>query len=93
MYSNVVTKDSDIFKDIVHIIDTAHFELESVLEIDFVPKDEWINDEKVMKILSISKRTLATYKKTGVIKFSSLGNKIYYKMTDVYQLLEDCYNK
>jgi len=43
--------------------------------------------------MKISKRTAQTWRDEGRISFSQVGNKIYYKLSDVEKLLQEHYNK
>ena len=49
---------------------------------------DWLHNGDVCKLLNISKRTLQHYRDTGVLPFSQIGHKCYYKREDVGQLLE-----
>jgi predicted site-specific integrase-resolvase len=40
-----------------------------------------------MFLLRISTRTLQSYRDEGKLNFSQIGNKIYYKVSDVEKLL------
>ena len=42
----------------------------------------------VCKLLNISKRTLQHYRDTGVLPFSQIGHKCYYRREDVELLLQ-----
>ena len=46
-----------------------------------------LDDEDVMKILKICKRSLATLRDDGLLKFSKPKSKIYYKLSDVLELI------
>lgn len=48
------------------------------------------NQEFLMK-MKISKRTAQTWRDEGKVAFSQVGSKIYYKLSDVEQLLEKHY--
>ena len=49
---------------------------------------EWLHNGDVCRLLNISKRTLQHYRDTGVLPFSQIGHKCYYKREDVERLLE-----
>ena len=49
---------------------------------------DWLPNGDVCKLLNISKRTLQHYRDTGVLPFSQIGHKCYYKREDVGRLLE-----
>jgi hypothetical protein len=55
--------------------------------------EEWIGKEKVMSILKISERKLQTLRDNGSMPFSQIDGKIYYKTSDVAELLNNHYNK
>jgi hypothetical protein len=55
------------------------------------PLSAWIDSHDLMKLLHISKRTLFTLRTTGIIPFSRISNKIYYKIEDVQRILQDNY--
>jgi hypothetical protein len=46
-----------------------------------------------MTLLKVCKRTAQTWRDEGKISFSQVGNKIYYKLTDVEKLMQENYNK
>jgi uncharacterized membrane protein len=43
--------------------------------------------------MNISKRTAQTWRDEGIISFSQVGRKIYYRMSDVQRLLDSNYNQ
>ena len=48
---------------------------------------DWLHNGDVCRLLNISKRTLQHYRDTGVLPFTQIGHKCYYKREDVEQLL------
>ncbi len=40
---------------------------------------DWLHNGNVCKLFNISKRTLQHYRDTGVLPFSQIGHKCYYK--------------
>ena len=51
--------------------------------------DQWLDGQDVCKILSISSRTLQTYRDTGKISFSQINHKIYYRTCDVERFINE----
>ena len=49
------------------------------------------DNEEFIKILRISRRTAQLWRDNGTIGFSQLGNKIYYKISDIQKLINDNY--
>ena len=54
---------------------------------------EIIDNPKFMELMGISQKTAQTWRDTGVVSFSQIGNKIYYRISDIQQLLNDNYIK
>ena len=48
---------------------------------------DWLYNGDVCRLLNISKRTLQHYRDTGVLPFTQIGHKCYYKREDVESLL------
>ena len=60
-----------------------------VLEIE--PLEDWIDNQDVMQLLHISQRTLQTLRSNGTLPFSRIGNKIYYRRSDIQHILSQHY--
>lgn len=50
-------------------------------------KEGWIENAQLAQALNVSLRTLQSYRERGAIGFSTIGRKIYYKISDVEELL------
>lgn len=55
--------------------------------------EKWLDNQDVLLILRISSRTLQSYRDKGILNFSQIGNKIYYKASDIEKHLEENYIK
>ncbi len=62
---------------------------------DLIPqepvKEIWISGIEVQSTLFISERTLYRHRKSGRLPYSKVRGKIYYKKTDIRDLLEKNY--
>jgi hypothetical protein len=56
-------------------------------------KETFLDNQEFLQLMKISKRTAQTWRDEGRISFSQVGNKLYYKLTDVEKLLTEHYNK
>jgi hypothetical protein len=84
----IFTKDQ--FTDLMTKLDT----IQSQISIKADPKKETLLDnQEFLLLMKISKRTAQTWRDEGKISFSQVGNKIYYKLSDVEKLLQEHYNK
>lgn len=78
-------------------LDGMNNELKELLEITknateqytaIFKKEKWLDNQEVCLMMNITKRTLQTYKDKGLLPYSKLNRKNYYKLSDVQALLE-----
>ena len=53
--------------------------------------EDWIDGQIVMQSLHISPRTLQTLRSNGTLPYSRIGNKIYYRKSDIIKILSNNY--
>lgn len=53
--------------------------------------EQWIDNQDVMQSLHISPRTLQTLRSNGTLPFSRIGNKLYYRNSDIQRILQNHY--
>lgn len=56
------------------------------------PDTIFFDNQEFLQLMNISKRTAQQWRSTGYIGFSQLGNKIYYRLKDIQELLNANYN-
>lgn len=92
----VITIESDAFKKLIKSVE----ELKTVVSENFsnqslnngsLSNKSWLNKKEACQMLRISERTLQTYRKTGIIPFSRIQGKIYYKAEDMQAFFNDHY--
>lgn len=86
----VVTIQSQAFQDIVKKLEEINARLDAK---EKEPSEKWLDNQEFLQLLKISKRTAQHYRDSGMISFSQVGAKIYYKLSDVEELLHKHYNK
>jgi 3-methyladenine DNA glycosylase Tag len=86
----VLTIQSEAFQELVGKLDAINIRL---TQKEKQPKEQWLDNQEFMQMMKVSKRTAQHYRDTGVISFSQIGSKIYYKLADVEELLKKHYNK
>jgi hypothetical protein len=57
------------------------------------PKDVFLDNQEFIQLMNISKRTAQSWRDDGIISFSQVGSKIYYRMSDVQKLLDSNYSQ
>ena len=56
------------------------------------PEDVFFDNQEFMKLMNISKRTAQEWRNKKIILCSQVGNKIYYRLSDIKRLINDNYN-
>lgn len=88
MEAVILTKEQ--YQDLVVRMD----EIKSALsESQKNPKDVFLDNQEFLQLMHISKRTAQTWRDEGIISFSQVGSKIYYRMSDVQKLLDANYSQ
>lgn len=54
--------------------------------------ETYLNNKQFLEMLDVSLRTAQTWRDEGKITFSQVGNKIYYKLSDVEKFIQDYRN-
>lgn len=54
---------------------------------------KWLDNQDVCEILSISKRTLQTYRDNGTLAFTQIGHKMFYRPEDVQRVINKLKSK
>ena len=81
---NAVILTEDQYKELVNRLDDLK---SSISEKQKTPKDPFLDNQEFIQMMNISKRTAQNWRDDGIISFSQLGSKIYYRMSDVQKLL------
>ena len=53
----------------------------------------FLDNNQFIRLMNISKRTAQQWRDNNVISYSQVGNKIFYRITDIEKLLQDNYIK
>lgn len=84
----VVTIEKSTFEEIQEEVNGAISIAEKLL-CKFKPEHpKWLDHENVCIMLNISKRTLQNYKDQGVLPYTRIYRKSYFKLSDVEMLLK-----
>lgn len=51
-------------------------------------REDWLDNQDVCQLLNISLRSLQSYRNRGIIAYSMIGHKCYYKRSDLDRLIE-----
>lgn len=80
----------DRFKELLKKID-SHFTT-FANHIDF-SEDPFIDNSRFIQLMNISHKTAQMWRDSGIIGFSQIKNKIYYRVSDIKELLNKYHNE
>jgi len=81
---------ADVYNDLISKVDDIMSRLESPLQ-KYPLNERWLDIQETCLLLKISKRTLQAYRDKGILSFSQIGGKIYFKVIDIEEHLRKHY--
>lgn len=57
------------------------------------PEQLFLDNSEFLQVMNISQRTAQTWRDNGLIGFSMIGAKIYYKMTEIHEMIDKHYHR
>lgn len=79
--------DDVSYQELLNRIESIGEKLSSILK-GKGERKKWLTNKEVCEILSVTPRTLQNYRDEGIISFSKVGSKIYYRLIDLENHLE-----
>lgn len=86
---NAIILTQEQYNEIISRMDEIKSEVKNTSK---SKSDEFIDNVDFIQLMNISKRTAQSWRDEGKISFSQIGGKIYYKMSDVNELINKNYN-
>jgi hypothetical protein len=88
----LITFESDAYKEIIkHITDIKIFFSGKINK--YPLSETWLDIQEVCQLLKISKRTLQSYRDNGILAYSQISGKIYFRAADIEDHLQKHYVK
>ena len=88
---NVITIENDAYQEIIRNINEIKESLNKRHTQSL--SEQWLDISDTCRFLHISKRTLQNYRDKGVLPFSKIGGKIYFRASDLDERLKKHYHK
>jgi tetrahydromethanopterin S-methyltransferase subunit G len=85
---NAVILTAQQYQELVNRLDTLNRKLEDKSK---TPEETFLDNQEFIQLMNISKRTAQTWRDEGIVSFSQIGSKIYYRMNDVKKLMDKNY--
>ena len=76
------------YEQLLGTVKKAAMEIRAIAE-ECSINSEWIENGELAEMLGLSKRQLQGYRERGVLGFSTIGRKIYYRRDEVERLIKN----
>jgi hypothetical protein len=84
----IVAIESKTFEQIKQCFEDFAKQVKNLCE-DNQDKEKWLGNEDVCGLLKISSRTLQSYRDNGILPYSQIGRKCYYRVSDIENLISE----
>ncbi|MCX6258002.1 MAG: helix-turn-helix domain-containing protein [Bacteroidia bacterium] len=89
-FTQLMNVPVEVFNELVSKLENIVRQLEKPVLLNPM-SEHWIDIPDTCKLLKISKRTLQSYRDNGILSFSRIGGKIYFKVADLEEHLKNNY--
>jgi hypothetical protein len=90
----VITIEKEAFKQIMDKLQSLEDRyIKMKIDAQTPLSERWLDNQDILLLLKISKRTLQSYRDERKIPYTQIGAKIYYKASDVEKFLKKNYRK
>ena len=76
------------YEQLLGTVKKAAMEIRAIAE-ECSINSEWVENSELAEIIGLSKRQLQGYRERGVLGFSTIGRKIYYRRDEVERLIKN----
>ncbi|MEI6750267.1 MAG: helix-turn-helix domain-containing protein [Bacteroidota bacterium] len=83
---------SEKFDELLNKVDTLSKKLDNRTAENPLSQ-RWLDIPETCALLKVSKRTLQSYRDNGILSFSQIGGKIYFRAFDIEEHLKNHYIK
>lgn len=86
----IITIEAGIFEEMMAGFETLTKEMDVFCQQNGDKgMQKWLDNQEVCELLKISKRTVQTYREKGLLPFSQIGHKMYYRPQDVEKVFKN----
>jgi len=82
---------ADVYNDLVSKVELISNRLDNPIKDKYPLSEHWLDIQETCQLLKISKRTLQAYRDNGILSFSQIAGKIYFKVADLEEHLKNHY--
>jgi hypothetical protein len=82
----VITIESEAYKSLVQKLDSIEAKTAPKPQ---SPENTWLDNQELCLFLKVTPRTLQNYRDQGILPYTQIGGKIFYRQSDVFKVLEE----
>ena len=82
----VITMESEAYKSLVQKLDSIEAKTAPKPQ---SPENTWLDNQELCLFLKVTPRTLQNYRDHGILPYTQIGGKIFYRQSDVFKVLEE----
>ncbi len=79
--------EKSVLDELAGRIETLNRKMEQLNVLNGTTDKTWLDNQEACQRLSVSKRTLQNLRDSGILPFTKIGAKVYYKPVDIDRLL------
>lgn len=83
----VINMEAQTFEAMMNRFEGFAQRVETICERQDKSLHRWLDNQDVCQILNISKRTLQTYRNNGMLAYTQINHKVFYKPKDVEKVI------
>ena len=92
MYNELKTREDAWMQSVHESIDRLSVLIDAIPKDGAnLPKDEYLCDKEVSRLLKVSRRTLGEYRGNGTLPYYLLGGKVLYRRSEIERVLRQGY--
>jgi len=85
--SSLVIVEKQILDELTFRLDTLKNKIDNLYAGSGIAPKKWIDSKEACQRLSASKRTLQSFRDSGILAFTKIGAKVFYKPEDIEKML------
>ncbi len=82
----VITIESEAFKSLIQKLDSIEAKTATKPQ---SPENTWLDNQELCLLLKVTPRTLQNHRDNGILPYTQIGGKIFYRQSDVFKVLEE----
>ena len=84
---DLIIIEKQVIDELSFRLESLKTKIDSLYAVSGAAPQKWIGNEQTCRRLSVSKRTLQSLRDSGILPFTKIGAKVFYKPEDIEKML------